>query len=568
MNAELIERLKKALAGKAAVDIAQLQWIKLDMVKAEMGDQWIAVRKKIYQAAQNFIEKRLGPEDVIFPCRGGFIVILANLQGSEAAEQVELISQELNLFFLGDQILERLKMRAEVKTVAAKDLAGFVAGTTGASDRMGQVDEKAEGGDLANDALMAAVRWRPMEEGGSGSGQAPVYHETQQARAETAIPFASAQTRSAPPAGFRTAAERARSGTAPSPPAFPDDHQAKPAASRAVQPPEFEQKAQQAKPIAPGAGQNASNPSSSVQPPSFDHLSEKKAAAPSPPAFDRADARRGVSAEGGTAARHGQAAPQAATPDGAHYENPEAMWEDVVFKPVWDARNQLVTTNFVLARRHYQGQELFGADTLLGMGTPDLRRQLDYEVVVAAQRGFLESYSAGAKCAIAIPVDYATIVGVNDRVRYFSILQGVPQHLRKYFYLRVDNTPPGAPIWQMEELFRSMKCFGSNILAHVPVGTSRLSHFANCGVALIGSEFSCRKSGPTPQLLEDMTKQVEATKQLKAESYLTMMDSPRMLETAIGIGFRFFAGNLIGRDTARPQPLQSLGLAAIMKRAA
>ena len=147
---------------------------------------------------------------------------------------------------------------------------------------------------------------------------------------------------------------------------------------------------------------------------------------------------------------------------------------------------------------------------------------------------------------------------MSDRVSYFSILQAVPQHLRRYFFLRVDAIPPGAPLSQMQELFRSMGCFGSNVLANVPFGTTDLSPFEGCGIGLFGSETpaSAMKSDSQDMDVAALAAQCKAAQALSAQSYLTQVPNFEILSAAVTAGVRYHAGYAIGEESALPVPVK------------
>ena len=247
----------------------------------------------------------------------------------------------------------------------------------------------------------------------------------------------------------------------------------------------------------------------------------------------------------------------------------DKAWDDIVFLPSWDVHFGYITANFCMARREYRGRTLFGRSTLLGNDSPDLHRLLDHSVAIAAQRGFLRRYAEGVKCAVAIPVHYDTIIGVSDRIRYFSILQCVPQKLRKYFYLRVDNIPEGAPQGQMEELFRAMRCFGSNILAKIPVGTVQLGRFENCGISLFASELPQpdNDGGLREATLKKLTAQAVSIDRYGARGCLTRVSTFDQLEAALNAGFQVFTGDAVGAPLANPMPLQPCLLEDLRQRA-
>jgi len=479
MSPETLKRLKAALAGRDAVDIGHFQWVNLDMVRAEAGEKWDLLKDKVYTASAHFIEKRLSPDDVMVRCQGGFIIVYAGCDDAAARERTELISQQLNLFFLGDRILQQFEISARSESVPVNDIADFMsraqkAGDSAHADAPGKSRKDPDGKARAP----SAGHWRPI------------------------------------------------------------DHDAVEKAGYSA-----------------GDGEGADDPVPVRRPPGT--RSERSETLPA-----------GARAAATDALPSGPSEPSTSYLTEGLVSELDKTWDDIVFKHCWDVHYNYLTTNFCLARRRYGNRVLYGRDTLLGNDSPSLHRALDHAVVIAAQRGFLRRYADGEKCMIAIPVHYDTIIGVADRVRYFSILQCVPPRMRKYFYLRVDNIPEGAPQGQMEELFRAMRCFGSNILAKVPLGTARLDRFENCGISFFSSEMSDKGNlhAPSDATVAKLAAEAVSIQRIGARGCLTQVATIEQLNVGLDAGFQVFTGDVIGRDLNRPALPAPCTLDDIMRR--
>ena len=251
-------------------------------------------------------------------------------------------------------------------------------------------------------------------------------------------------------------------------------------------------------------------------------------------------------------------------PDAADSETGKA-WDDIVFRPCWDARKSMLLHNVCVARRVVKGFVYYGRDTLMGSEARDMHRRLDQSVARAAQRGFQKAYSLGRPSAVIVPVHYDTISSVSQRMQYFSILQSVPEPMRRYFFLRVDSIPDGAPLGQMQELFRSMKHFGAYVLAHLKFGATDLKRFEGCGIGIFAAETPAyfNAAGPDPAGLTAMSDWVASARLMKAETGLTQVDGLGTLDAGLSAGIRYFSGTAIAPERALPVPVQPLALADI-----
>lgn len=553
----LEDRLKKALAGRKEIDLSSFQFVSLEMVKVGSGDQWIPLRKKIYQVAVHFVEKRLHPDDVLVRCRGGFILIFANLSGYHARERAADLSEALNVFFLGDEILKDLDIRSGSRTVNAEDLSNFIQATkseTGARD----VEPERRSSKREDDpARMSGAAWSDLDQGGSSEMSASGREMTPGSRGPDGNWSAQENRQNVQGGNWTEQDERkaAKSGNW-------SEQEARQKRDRnwsAAQ--QDSEQADMATPATDGWGDDESADGGGAAPagtgsnqpePQREFHIEQHGRVEQKPNSGRADAPpdRKLDAKPSKAAQLGLV--------DAVFSDGNAHWDDIVFKPCWDAKNAIIANNFCLPRRFAHGKVFYGRDTLMGAGSKDVHRTLDHAVAVAAQRGFQTLFHEGAKCAIAIPVHYDTISAVSDRVSYFSILQAVPQHLRRYFFLRVDAIPPGAPLSQMQELFRSMGCFGSNVLANIRFGTTDLSAFEGCNIGLFGSETpaSAMREDAQDMDVAALAAQCKAAKALSAQSYLTQVPNFEILSAAVTAGVRYHAGLAIGEESALPVPVK------------
>ncbi len=563
----LEDRLKKALAGRKEIDLSSFQFVSLEMVKVGSGDQWIPLRKKIYQVAVHFVEKRLHPDDVLVRCRGGFILIFANLSGYHAKERAADLSEALNVFFLGDEILKDLDIRSGSRTVNADDLSNFIQATKSEAGGRAVEPERRSAKREDDPAKISGAAWSDLERGGhaappgaasemDGRSRAPGGNWSEQdARKQAqAGNWSEQDTRRKADDGNWTERE-ARQKNDSNGSAAPE--QSKRAES--IAPATDGWGEDEATEIGAGAGAGAGT--RRTVPPKDIKITQ----------HGRVDQTRNTGEadmppdEATQPAAARKAEPNPKTSKAAElglvdavFNDGNAHWDDIVFKPCWDAKNAIIANNFCLPRKFAHGKVFYGRDTLMGAGSTDVHRSLDHAVAVAAQRGFQNLFHEGAKCAIAIPVHYDTISAVSDRISYFSILQAVPQHLRRYFFLRVDAIPPGAPLSQMQELFRSMGCFGSNVLANIPFGTTDLSPFEGCGIGLFGSEIpaSALNSDSQDMDIAALAGQCKAAQALSAQSYLTQVPNFEILSAAVTAGVRFHAGYAIGEESALPVPVK------------
>ena len=121
----------------------------------------------------------------------------------------------------------------------------------------------------------------------------------------------------------------------------------------------------------------------------------------------------------------------------------------------------------------------------------------------------------------------------------------------------------------MQELFRSMMHFGSNILAELKFGPKwDVKRFEGCGVGLFGSALprSVRAKEPSDATVMALMDMVEASRSLNTESYITGVANLDLLNAAVSTGIRLVAGDIIAEARALPAPTQTLDFSTIASR--
>tara|TARA_R110002073_G_scaffold68208_5_gene169513 strand:+ start:11311 stop:12564 length:1254 start_codon:yes stop_codon:yes gene_type:complete len=126
MPYRILDQLKGVLAGRHDMDIGQLQLINLDLVRLGAGDRWDKLRTKIFDVSIHFIEKRIGANDVLIRCEEGFLLLFGEDDAQANEARTREISEALNLFFLGDEILKQLQIKSLARRMDLDNLASLM----------------------------------------------------------------------------------------------------------------------------------------------------------------------------------------------------------------------------------------------------------------------------------------------------------------------------------------------------------------------------------------------------------------------------------------------------------
>lgn len=129
---DLVDRLKSIARNGQTIDVAQIQFVGLDRVRAAYADRWRVERDRIQEVARSFIGKRLQNEDVLIPCDNGFVIVFGVADSMDAALTAHSVGQALNQFFLGDEAMQNFKVEVTHETLPVRGLSEFMSGMRGA----------------------------------------------------------------------------------------------------------------------------------------------------------------------------------------------------------------------------------------------------------------------------------------------------------------------------------------------------------------------------------------------------------------------------------------------------
>jgi hypothetical protein len=127
----LLDKLRRVARNGQSIDIAQIQFVGLDEVRAAYGDRWPRERERIQEIAQSFVGKRLRREDILIPCENGFVIVYGNVDSVDTALAAHAVGRSLRTFFTGEQVMRSVSVDVVHETVCAKELPRFLQSLSG-----------------------------------------------------------------------------------------------------------------------------------------------------------------------------------------------------------------------------------------------------------------------------------------------------------------------------------------------------------------------------------------------------------------------------------------------------
>jgi EAL domain-containing protein (putative c-di-GMP-specific phosphodiesterase class I) len=159
----ITERIRQ---GK--IDVCQIQFINLELVREQAGDRWTSLRNKVFNIGEFFISKRMDDRDVVLRCKDGFIVVFYDSSPPPPVERAEDVSLQLNEFFIGEAAFRHLGINCRHLKLDQTEITAFLA-SQGASlpDPPGRSEKAASGPSAAPGFLSKAeVIFEPVWDAG------------------------------------------------------------------------------------------------------------------------------------------------------------------------------------------------------------------------------------------------------------------------------------------------------------------------------------------------------------------------------------------------------------------
>lgn len=119
-----LAQYRQSLKGVTHLETTQLQLINLDLFKARYQERWPRVRSRIFDTCEQFITKRIGPDDIILRANNGFVVLPGPSRKESAEAFTARIELELKAFFLGTDYLKELGVETDTVQIAVAELFG------------------------------------------------------------------------------------------------------------------------------------------------------------------------------------------------------------------------------------------------------------------------------------------------------------------------------------------------------------------------------------------------------------------------------------------------------------
>lgn len=230
---------------------------------------------------------------------------------------------------------------------------------------------------------------------------------------------------------------------------------------------------------------------------------------------------------------------------------------ELVYKPIWDRKKELISTYMVNARRtddiniNNSTTTPIGYDVLSNPFSLSSRMEMDIfmmqETIVVMNDFFKNKFRA----IFSIPVHHITLFNLTRLNKFIYQCQAIPKHLRKYISFTLIGFPEGFPEARMNFIITNLLKFSRNVVINCDKIPQNISYFKNNQIS--GLALTIPSKIDNPNLYWDKINQLSTHCQKeKISLYLDGINDFNDLSFKKETDLDFISGNIIGSYTDVP----------------
>ncbi|HEY1962315.1 MAG TPA: hypothetical protein VGG69_07855 [Rhizomicrobium sp.] len=225
------------------------------------------------------------------------------------------------------------------------------------------------------------------------------------------------------------------------------------------------------------------------------------------------------------------------------------------YLPVWDSRNEAITT-YLCQSRAYRVLESHAEAMPPEQTTIKERIAIEIAALHAGISELASALRGGQRFLLSLPFSFETIGSPLGRMELTSACRHLLAEHRQYLIFILTGVPPGVAQRRLADLINTMRPFARHVMATVAPGSRAYAAYQGIGLQAIGLEIV----QPTLDLrLEaDIARLALAAKGAKLGTFLYGLSSADMLGLAHETGIRWLSGPAIAAPVTQPQPMVRL----------
>lgn len=252
--------------------------------------------------------------------------------------------------------------------------------------------------------------------------------------------------------------------------------------------------------------------------------------------------------------------PVLAPPDGATAPSilPQAVariaasWQEerleplrILFRPVWDAKHQVMSTFIVRPNRPRPGRsDAWGYEVLADPQDLGAVLDLDLEVLSHSVAIFQELYQNRFRFVLSLPLHFETLAVAARRRQYLQLCRVIPRHLAPLLMFHLVELPKGIPYSRLMELLNAVRPFCRGAMAVTDFDCTDHATYAMAGIRAAGVVL--HHLSDAGRLPTDIAKFAAMLQKVRLQSFLDEIPTHEILVLAEAAGVSYLSGDAVG----------------------
>lgn len=231
------------------------------------------------------------------------------------------------------------------------------------------------------------------------------------------------------------------------------------------------------------------------------------------------------------------------------------------FEPVWDMRNEAITTYLCVPEKivAQDSDEVAPADHL------SLKERSTVEIsCILHGVGFLSEFvEKGDRFVLGLPVGFDTLCAPIGRMEFVRVCRGLPAAYRPYLLFLLNDVPLGVTQSRLSDLASLIRPFG-RVAVTVAGGCRNFNAYQGHGFCALAIDLA--KASPTSQrITRDIVHVAAAAANSRMGSIALGLSESDLLNQACAADIQMLQGPAIAPPVGRPKRMTRLGRASVLK---
>lgn len=224
----------------------------------------------------------------------------------------------------------------------------------------------------------------------------------------------------------------------------------------------------------------------------------------------------------------------------------EEMPYDVMYKPIWDVRNETISTYMVNTQSIDRYKNIHrGYDVLVDANCIEAMIGMDYMVMVETINTMDDLFQNNFRAIFTLPVCYETLFNTDMIQGFLSRCKIIPPVLYKYISFALINFPEGVPETKLRFIVSNLMSYSRGVVVALDSIPQNVAYYQECGVKGLSIK-SPDKLVQSGEYWTQLAYFVNKCKQVKMYTAMENIHLKEDLLLAKEVGINFLSGDSIG----------------------